>query len=524
MAATATDVREVEVPDERETHARQILVQAALLGILADTMLRHTPWGIGWTAWVLALSVATILLILRRGLRLSREQSAWLGAATICAAAFAWRDAEELQLLNFVATLAALAMFAMSLAGSPARSILAARIRDVLAAGAYSARDALGGALPLMRREAAIGPAIRGSAFGRLPLLRAALLTLPLVVVFASLLSRADPVFGSLFRFPGIDLGDVASHVLVAGAFAWTSAGWLRGALSNGDNRSAPSDRLPFTLGIVEVSAALGTLVGLFALFVGMQLRWLFGGADIVQATTGLSVAEYARRGFFELVSVAALVLPLILATRAGIVDDINAVRRHRKLSLCLIVLVGAIMASALLRMRLYVAHFGLTTDRLYASVFMAWLALVFFCLAITVLRGWSRPFATVTVLSGFAAVLALNAANPEVIVARVNLNRTSSALEVDYEYLARLSGDASGFVARSLASAEPSPATCHAARALRSRWLIRLANDTQASWGATRGGAAVLESLAPVAIQRLCGSFDAAPVSRSPSSGISRR
>jgi hypothetical protein len=54
----------------------------------------------------------------------------------------------------------------------------------------------------------------------------------------------------------------------------------------------------------------LGLLDLLFLTFVVIQVRYLFGGAGRVAATAGLTHTEYARRGFFELVTVTALALP----------------------------------------------------------------------------------------------------------------------------------------------------------------------------------------------------------------------
>jgi hypothetical protein len=235
---------------------------------------------------------------------------------------------------------------------------------------------------------------------------------------------------------------------------------------------------------------------------VALLLRCLFGVADVVLATTGLTVAEYARRGFLELVAVAALAVPLILGTHAAI-DDPRVRRRHGRLSLALIVLLAAIMASALLRMRLYIAYFGLTTDRLYATALMAWLGVVFAAMALTVLRGWTRPFAAMTVLSGFVTLFALNAIDPDLLVARVNLGRSSGVRDVDYVYLARLGGDATPTVVHALRVAAPSPIACDAATSLRGRWLRR----PDASWnlGAWRGRAAVANELPATTVQRLC-------------------
>jgi hypothetical protein len=505
MGAVGMDFDEVEARDARVTSARQILLQAALLGILADQALRQAGEGIGWTIWIAALVVAVILVVKRQGDTMKREQWAWLGAAVLCATAFAWRDSEALQTANLLATLTALALAAMSFAGAPAVSILSARLRDVISAGFYSARDVLGGVVTLFFRDAELGSAVRSSAAARRPVLRAALLTLPLLLVFIPLLSRADPVFESIFRLPDVEMDVIMSHLVLTGVFAWMSAGWMRGALLPLSRPRLP-DGLLLTIGPVEVASSLGAVAALFAVFVGLQLRWLFGGADVVQATTGLSLAEYARRGFFELVTVAALVFPLVLLTRAAIGDDARAIRLHRRLSLTLLVLLSAIIASAMLRMRLYVSHFGLTTDRLTALVFMFWLAVVFTAMALTVLRGWSRPFAAMTVVSGFAALLAFNAANPDRIVARVNLSRAASASRpIDYAYLALLSADAAPLTANALASAEASPFTCASAKILHTRSL-RALDKAHVNLGAARGRRVALKALTPSQMTRLCG------------------
>jgi hypothetical protein len=502
MDAGITAAPSGEVAAEGARTPRRILLEGASLGILADVALRAAPGGLGWTLWVLALAVAARNVARHDGLVTTGEQRGWLATAVACALAFAWRDAEALRVANVLGTLVALALFAMAAAGRPATSILSARVRDVISAGLYTVRDLLLGA-PLAARDADLLalPAVRGGASWTA--LRALLLTAPLVLIFTVLLSRADPVFDSLFRLPALDVPRLLPHLLVAGIFAWWSAGWLRGAVLGLSPRHALPATLPVRLGAAEVTTALGAVIALFAVFVALQLRWLFGGADLILATTGLTVADYARRGFFELVAVAALVLPLILGTRAAI-DTPSVVRRHRRLSLVLLALLAAIIVSALLRMQLYVAYFGLTTDRLYATAIMGWIAVVSVALGLTVLRGDGRLLAAIAVLSGFATLGALNAGNPELIIARVNIARGLDGHAVDFPYLARLGGDAAPTVVRALQGAEPSPQGCRGAAALRERWL----REDAVVWnlGAARGRAAV-EGLAPAEVARLCAS-----------------
>ncbi|MFN8669583.1 MAG: DUF4173 domain-containing protein [Gemmatimonadaceae bacterium] len=500
----------VDLAEERPRHARRILVEGLSLGFLADVAMRTAPGGLGWTLWVVALALAALNVARHRGLRVSGEQVTWLVVAVACAAAFSWRDAEALRVVNVLGTLVAIAMFAMSAAGAPATTILVARIRDVIAGGVYTVRDLVVGTPMLVAREARLGalPAVRGGASWSV--LRAALVTAPIALIFATLLSRADPVFASLFRLPVLDLGEIVPHLAVSGAFAWWSAGWLRGALLGTSRRPAPPARFPMQLGLAEVTTSLGVVIALFAIFVTLQLRWLFAGADVVLATTGLTVAEYARRGFFELVAVSALVLPLILGTRA-LIEDATVVRRHRALSTALLALLAAIMASALLRMALYVSYFGLSSDRLYATAIMLWLAMVSGAMALTVLRGRPRTFAALTALSGFATLGTLNVLNPDVLITRVNLSREATERTIDLPYLSHLSGDAMPTLVKALQVAAPSQEACIAATTMRTHWMSEQGDP---SWniGAWRGRIAVIGGLHPSDVVRLCAGVSARP------------
>jgi hypothetical protein len=212
-------------------------------------------------------------------------------------------------------------------------------------------------------------------------------------------------------------------------------------------------------LGLTEVSVALGSLVLLFAAFVAVQLRYFFGGNALVQATAGMSYAEYARRGFFELVTVAALVLPVLLSANVLLRRDTpRAQRVYRALSLTLLGLLGIIMYSALARMRLYQAAYGLSTDRLYATVFMAWLVVVFGWFTVTVLREREARFLVGVVISAWAFLAGLNTANPAAFVANGNIARAEQGKELDVHYLARLGADAAPALTRYLVAKPLTP------------------------------------------------------------------
>ena len=438
------------IPSPRALIARRVLLEAALLGILADPLLRDGPWGLGLLVWMVAFATVAIVLVRRSERELSHESRIWLALAVLFAAGLSWRDADLLRFFDVLAMLTALVLLAMSLDAIPVAGLALARVRDLIRAGFGTGVDVALGVVPLLMRDAELHTALRQSNDGSIGRIgRALVITAPILLVFTLLLTHADPIFGSIFTFPDIDLDVVLSHIVLAGFFAWVVAGWLRRSLlAQPSGAGAPTTPLPLTLGATDITLALGALNVLFAAFVVVQIGWLFGGEMLVLRTTGLSYAEYARRGFFELTCVAGLLLPVLLGARALIqTSDARTLRLYRRLAVPLVVLLGAIMVSAFARMRLYVHYYGISTDRLYATAFMIWLAIVFVWLAWTVLRYRPRTFALGLVASGFVVLFTLNVLNPDALVARANLARAdvgrAGAAGPDLRYVASLGGDA---------------------------------------------------------------------------------
>ncbi len=252
---------------------------------------------------------------------------------------------------------------------------------------------------------------------------------------------------------------------------------------STRSDRPAPFVGTPtpqFALGAVEVGVALGALNALFFGFVCVQVRYLFGGAAWVAATGGLTYAEYARRGFFELVWATALVLPLLLALHWLLRrDDALALRIFRLLALVQIALLFVVIASAVTRMRLYQREYGLTELRLYTMAFMGWLALVFVWFAATVLRGARARFACGALVSALLVIGALHLLNPDAAIVRANLAHARTGRAFDAGYATTLSADAVPTLVRALPGLTQD-ARCLAARELLARW-----SSTDADWRA---------------------------------------
>lgn len=482
--APASDIEQRD--RARAPLARRVLRDAALLGASASALLQGGPGGVAFPLWVALLVATLVALVWHAGARLRTETAAWLATALLFATLHAAQDG-LLSGLDVIATLAALILAGATLIGTDLRTIFAARVRDVLFAPVRAVRDAVTGIVPLALRDAdwsQVGRAV--SAPGAAAGLRAVALTLPLLLVFGALLRSADPMFAALVALPPMDAELVFTHLLVGGFFGWISAGWLRGlVLHTGAPAAGRPLRLP-ALGRVDVLAVLGALGALFAAFVLVQLRWMFGGETVVRATTGLGYAEYARRGFFELVWVALLTLPVLLGFDALVpAADARARRAFRLLGRVVLALLAVVVASAAWRMALYVGFYGLSLDRLYASAFMAWVAIVLAWLVVTVLRDRPRTFAAGMTISAPLVMLALHGARPDLLVARSNLARATPVVAesasyrerpVDLRYLARLGASAVPAVVPAVLAApasapEQARIRCDAAQALLARW-----------------------------------------------------
>ena len=122
--------------------------------------------------------------------------------------------------------------------------------------------------------------------------------------------------------------------------------------------------------------------------------------------------------------------------------------------------------------------------------------------LAVTVLRGWGRPFAAGAAVSGLVILAALNVVSPDAFIARMNIERAARAPEgsgppLDLVHLAKLSGEAANLAASALVTSRTADSTrrCEAARVLLNRWgpLSRAVQQGRhpASWRSWNAGEA---------------------------------
>ncbi len=471
-----------------------VLGTALILGSLGDLLLRATPWGINLVLWTVAAIIAAVALAVwgRVG---SASAGLWLLPVAPCfAAGVAWRATPVVVALDVVAALATISLAAYWCRRGALRR---ASVSEYVFGWIFTGALALLGPVPVAVKDIRWGDLSRRGWRGPLAsAARGALIATPLLLVFGGLFAAADAAFEGVVRdLFGLD-PDVVGHLFLTLTLAWLAAGALWVALLASPQRpSFPERPEPLSLGIVELGTVLGLLDALFLAFVAIQARYFFGGTQRL-ALLDLTYAEYARRGFFELLAVAGLVVPLLLALQWLFRPASAAQNRvFRALAGAMVALVFVIMASALHRMYLYMQEFGLTVPRYSATVFMVWIAAVLVWLVVTVLAGRRERFAFGALVAGLAAVLCLNVLSPDAVVARVNIERAESGERFDPHYLASLSADAAPAIFEALP--EVGDATLGPERTLEQAFYDKYRDGRDPDWRSWNASRSQAQSLA---------------------------
>ncbi|HET9516830.1 MAG TPA: DUF4173 domain-containing protein [Actinoplanes sp.] len=428
------------------------LVAIAVAAVVAAASVPLSRTGIGWLITAIA-GVAALVVAGRFGTaqrpgapRPLVPRSAW-PMPRLTAARYGW-SAATVALLGVGTVRAAGWLFALCLltaaltgsfavvGGRSLRAMLMAAVISPLAA--VRAVGWLARGLAAARRSRnGIGSASR--------ILATAAVTVALLLVFGSLFASADENFNRLLQqaVPDIDGYVVARWVFVG---ALTTA--MLGAAAF--LRAAPPDlsileRAGTTrVRRLEWTMPLGTLVVLFTAFVAVQLTDMFGGFDHVMDTAGLTFADHARGGFWQLLIVTGLTLAVLAgAARWAPRDSVTDRVLIRVLLGALSLLTLVIVASALYRMDLYADAYGLTPLRLLVALCELWLGAVFVLVLVAGVRLRAVWLPQLAGALAVAALLGLAAANPDALIAERGIERYQRTGRIDTQYLAGLSADA---------------------------------------------------------------------------------
>lgn len=279
------------------------------------------------------------------------------------------------------------------------------------------------------------------------------LISFPLVMIVVALLCEADNVFeywmDTIYRrFININIVDFIVQLII-GLFISVivfSYLWSLRIDKDKDFTRSIGDyfRVKKVWDPIIVLTVLTAVNLIYVVFTVIQFTYLFGSISSL-LPEGVTYAEYARKGFFELVTVTVINVSIL----TGIINLTKVESRIINVILkimnsCLVACTMVMLLSAHFRMSLYEQEYGYTYLRVFTHAFMLF---IFAILVVTLIKVWKENFRLLKsyIVISIVAYLAINYFNVDVFIAENNLKRfyKDSSKTIDTHYLARLSNDA---------------------------------------------------------------------------------
>lgn len=457
---------------DRRLIAVWILALGAALGLSGSIFFVDRAIGLSFTLFIAISVVVTLAAARAIGAAVNRRNLWPLLPLLFFAIMVAVRADQLMLVLNILAVLAlgGLALHYLTRAAP----VDEARVDEQIGAVIVSGMNALfGGFLELgdglgwLRQR-------NWRSRSALAVVRGLLIAAPVLLVFTALLASADAVFAgyvdSIWQLFALNPSPMlVEYGFVAGVIGWLATGALAYGIARRtllppaprpeddldpeletpdaaelpDDEATDKPKPAFRLGMIEAGVVLGLVDLLFGVFVLVQLAYFFGGEDFI-ASRGLTYAEYARRGFFELVAVAVLALGLALW-----LDKVTArgtQREHRIFQALALVIVGlntVMLLSASQRMFLYESEYGFTHLRVFTHVAMLWIGVLFVFFLLALFRVKRNVFSLGVLLVAIGYLGMLNLMNVDLYIAQNNINRFYNGQALDLRFLTMLSADA---------------------------------------------------------------------------------
>ena len=199
---------------------------------------------------------------------------------------------------------------------------------------------------------------------------------------------------------------------------------------------------LSFSLPKETMITILVLINAIYLIFTIIQFSYLYGGVTGALPSS-FTYAEYARRGFFELIFVTLINLSILLLfiKYSKPLDKVSKSIIHVFLSLTLFFTLIMLFSSNY-KLNLYESSYGYTTLRLFVHLFLILLLILFIIILMGIWRD-SFPLTKALILSLLIMYVTLNYLNIEKIVAIENIKRFEQTTKIDFYYLTTLSYDA---------------------------------------------------------------------------------
>lgn len=271
-------------------------------------------------------------------------------------------------------------------------------------------------------------------------ILKGLIISIPFIIILLGMLSSADMVFSktvgdffaNIFDYINITLLFRIGYSVVVGLYLFgLMYSYYKPKKENIELEETKKERKmkdPFVLNIV-----LGMTLIIYTIFIIIQFRYLFAKGVL---PFDLTYAEYARKGFFELLFLTALNIGLIVFNthnNKDIMDNSTKLNKGLLYYLCTVTII--LLVSSFYRMNLYSIDFGLTRLRFYVFGFLIFEA---FALLITYFYIYKPKFNIILVYSliGLIYYLVLAIVPTDRLIAKNQIDRYLNDQKLDISYV----------------------------------------------------------------------------------------
>lgn len=200
-------------------------------------------------------------------------------------------------------------------------------------------------------------------------------IAVPILLMVVPLLISADAAFDGLMSLlPSFDLQEALS-TLVFGGLLFCLLFSRSTALVHSPEATASTQQKPRGLSPVTVITVLASVCAVYLAYLLSQLAYFIGGFSGLLPEQ-YTLAEYARRGFFEMAALCAINLGVIALCLGIVKKEGTAPLTVRVLCLFVGLVTLFLVAAASAKMFLYIESYGLTQLRLLTQTVMLFLAI----------------------------------------------------------------------------------------------------------------------------------------------------
>lgn len=272
--------------------------------------------------------------------------------------------------------------------------------------------------------------------------------SVPLLIIIISLLASADMMFDYYIRnikdlyefiYEKINLVDIVWDIIMIIFFSMYCFGYIWSLKYEYKEDEIKEDYK--WINPITILTILFLLCFIYLLFSIIQSSYLYGGNKHV-LPSGFSYSKYARKGFFELLTVALInfsILTLSIKNVKVTSDKINKILNI--FYTILLVFTGNMLFSSNYKLRIYEHALGFTRLRIYVHIFLFTLSII---LVFGLIKIWNKNFNVFkfSLISIMVIYMAVNCVNIDKMIVNKNIQRYTETGKLDKEYIQSLSYD----------------------------------------------------------------------------------